>query len=123
MVTNATKTLYNTHIPSNVEAVELNSKSIDPRQWHALKYISIKRVKNFSPRALSFQWLVWEMVQKFETDLLVQSVAISAPLEEGEAFFIGLFKDTNVCAIHMKHVTVMPKCNQLAFRIYHECHM
>ena len=34
--------------------------------------------------------------------------------EAGEAFFVGLFKEANLCAIHTKCVTVMPKDVQLA---------
>uniref|UniRef100_M1CNY5 Core Histone H2A/H2B/H3 domain-containing protein n=1 Tax=Solanum tuberosum TaxID=4113 RepID=M1CNY5_SOLTU len=30
---------------------------------------------------------------------------------------VGLFEDTNLCAIHAKRVTIMPKDNQLARRI------
>ncbi|KAH0972963.1 hypothetical protein GBA52_025119 [Prunus armeniaca] len=34
-----------------------------------------------------------------------------------EAYLVGLFKDTNPCAIHAKRVTIMPKDIQLARRI------
>ena len=40
------------------------------------------------------------------------------PLEEAsEAYLVGLFEDTNLCAIHAKRVTIMPKDIQLARRI------
>ena len=37
--------------------------------------------------------------------------------EASEAYLVGLFKDTNLGAIHAKHVTIMPKDFQLSRRI------
>ena len=37
--------------------------------------------------------------------------------EAAEAYLVGLFEDTNLCAIHAKRVTIMPKDVQLARRI------
>ena len=37
--------------------------------------------------------------------------------EAAEAYLIGLFEDINLCAIHAKRVTIMPKDIQLARRI------
>ena len=37
--------------------------------------------------------------------------------EAAEAYHVGLFEDTNLCAIHAKRVTIMPKDMQLARRI------
>ena len=34
-----------------------------------------------------------------------------------EAYLVGLFEDTNLCAIHAKRVTIMPKDIQLARHI------
>ena len=34
-----------------------------------------------------------------------------------EAYLVSLFEDTNLCAIHAKRVTIMPKDIQLARRI------
>ncbi|CAG04369.1 unnamed protein product [Tetraodon nigroviridis] len=39
------------------------------------------------------------------------------PTEASEAYLVGLFEDTNLCAIHAKRVTIMPKDIQLARRI------
>ena len=33
-----------------------------------------------------------------------------------EAYLVGLFEDTNLCAIHAKRVTIRPKDIQLARR-------
>ena len=37
--------------------------------------------------------------------------------EACEAYLVGLFKETNLCAIHAKRVTIMAKDIQLARRI------
>ncbi|GJV59298.1 histone H3.2, partial [Tanacetum coccineum] len=37
--------------------------------------------------------------------------------EASEAYLVGLFEDTNLCMIHAKRVTIMPKDMQLARRI------
>ncbi|XP_053168858.1 histone H3.3C-like [Hemicordylus capensis] len=66
---------------------------------------------------LHFQHLVCEIAWGFKTDLRSQSAAISALQEASEAYLVGLFEDTNLCAIHTKHVTIMPKDIQLACRI------
>ena len=49
-------------------------------------------------------------------------VSIATPFlfvlqEASEAYLVGLFEDTNLCAIHAKRVTIMPKDIQLARRI------
>jgi histone H3 len=75
---------------------------------------------SFSHR-IPFQRLVREIAQDFKTDLQIdlrfQSVAILALQEAAEAYLVGLFEDTNLCAIHAKRVTIMPKDMQLARRI------
>ena len=71
-------------------------------------------------RKLPFQRLVREIAQDFKTDLRFQSAAIGALQEASEAYLVGLFEDTNLCAIHAKRVTIMPKDIQLARRIRRE---
>ncbi|RAL49313.1 hypothetical protein DM860_012746 [Cuscuta australis] len=68
-------------------------------------------------RKLPFQRLVREVAQDFKTDLRFQSHAVLALQEAAEAYLVGLFEDTNLCAIHAKRVTIMPKDVQLARRI------
>uniref|UniRef100_A0A8C1KGA3 Core Histone H2A/H2B/H3 domain-containing protein n=1 Tax=Cyprinus carpio TaxID=7962 RepID=A0A8C1KGA3_CYPCA len=68
-------------------------------------------------RKLPFQRLVREIAQDFKTDLRFQSAAIGALQGASEAYLVGLFEDTNLCAIHAKRVTLMPKDIQLARRI------
>lgn len=68
-------------------------------------------------RKLPFQRLVREIAQDFRQGLRFQSNAIMALQEAAEAYLVGLFEDTNLCAIHAKRVTIMPKDLQLARRI------
>ncbi|RXG73000.1 histone H3 [Armadillidium vulgare] len=68
-------------------------------------------------RKLPFQRLVREIAQDFKTDLRFQSSAVMLLQEASEAYLVGLFEDTNLCAIHAKRVTIMPKDIQLARRI------
>ena len=69
---------------------------------------------------LPFQRLVREIAQDFKTDLRFQSAAILCLQEAAEAYLVGLFEDTNLCAIHAKRVTIMPKDIQLARQIQGE---
>merc|ERR1712153_199248 len=85
----------------------------------------VKRAHRFRPgtvalrhiRKLPFQRLVRYIANDFKTDLRFQSSAVLALQEAAEAYMVGLFEDTNLCAIHAKRVTIMPKDMQLARRI------
>ena len=68
-------------------------------------------------RKAPFQRLVREISQDFKTDLRFQSTSILALQEAAEAHQIGVLEDSNLCAIHAKRVTIMPKDIQLARRI------
>lgn len=68
-------------------------------------------------RKLPFQRLVREITQGFMCDLRFQSTALLALQEAAEAYMVGIMEDTNLCAIHAKRVTIMPKDMQLARRI------
>jgi len=72
---------------------------------------------NLLIRKLPFQRLIREIAQDFKQDLRFQSHAIQALQEASEAYLVSLFEDTNLCAIHAKRVTIMPKDMQLARRI------
>jgi histone H3 len=68
-------------------------------------------------RKAPFQRLVREVAQDFKQDLRFQSQAVLALQESAEAYLVGLYEDSNCCAIHAKRVTVMPKDMLLAKRI------
>jgi histone H3 len=68
-------------------------------------------------RKLPFQRLVRDVATVFRGDLRFQSSAIAALQEASEAYLVGLFEDTNLCAIHANRVTIMERDIQLAQRI------
>ena len=68
-------------------------------------------------RKLPCQRLVREIAQEFKSDLRFQGSAVLAIQEAAEAYLVGLFEDTNLCAIHAKRQTIFPKDIQLARRV------
>ncbi len=69
-------------------------------------------------RKLPFQRVVRQVAADIgRGDYRFQSAALLALQESSEAFLVGLFEDSNLCAIHAKRVTVMAKDMQLARRI------
>jgi histone H3/H4 len=85
--------------------------------------VALREIKKYQKstelliRKLPFQRFVREIAQDFKTDLRFQGSAVLALQEAAEAYLVGLFEDTNLCAIHAKRVTIMPKDIQLARRI------
>ncbi|XP_074035626.1 histone H3-like, partial [Leptinotarsa decemlineata] len=66
-------------------------------------------------RKLPFQRLVREIAQDFKTDLRFQSSAVMALQEASEAYLVGLFEDTNLCAIHAKRTVNNPTLGEFCF--------
>jgi histone H3 len=85
--------------------------------------VALREIRKFQKstdllfRKLPFQRLVREIANDFKTDLRFQSHAVLALQQASEAYLVGLFEDTNLCAIHAKRVTILPKDIQLARRI------
>ena len=92
--------------------------------------VALKEIRRYQKttelliQKLPFQRLVWEIAS--DSDVILsplcekvrfQSTAIMTLQEASEAYLVGLFEDTNLCAIHAKRVTIMPKDIQLARRI------
>merc|ERR1712151_916107 len=75
-----------------------------------------KSIANLLPRA-SFQRLVRSIVSDMDHELRFQSSALMALQEATEAYVVGVFEDTNLCAIHAKRMTVMKKDMDLARRL------
>ena len=68
-------------------------------------------------RKLPFQRVVREIAQDYKTDLQFQSAVVLCLQEATEAYLVRLFDDANLCAIHARRVTIMPRDIQLARRI------
>ena len=82
-------------------------------------------------RKLPFQRLAREVLQDLNkpgysprfTAERFQATSLLAIQESVEAFSVRLFEDVNLCAIHARRVTNMPKDMQLALRIRGESHL
>ena len=68
-------------------------------------------------RKLPFQRLVKEIAHEIKKETRFQSSAVLALQEAAEAYLVGLFEDTNMCAVHANRVTIMDKDILLARRI------
>ena len=66
---------------------------------------------------IPFLQLIREVAQDFKTDLRFTADATYTLQCASEDYLVRLFKDSNLCAIHAKRVTIMPKDIQLARRI------
>ena len=108
-----------------IHRVRMEGRQIRPH-WYRAGMAALHDIHHFQKstalliRKLPFQRLVREIAQDFKTDLRFQSVAILCLQEAAEAYLVGLFKDTNLCAIHARRVTIVPKDIQLARRIQGE---
>jgi histone H3/H4 len=86
--------------------------------------VALREIRKFQKntdlliRKIPFQRLVREVAQDINNGTWrFQSHAIQALQEASEAYLTSVFEDTNLCAIHAKRVTIMPKDMQLARRI------
>ena len=97
-------------------------KDAKPRRFKA-GTVALREIKRYQksnelllPRA-PFMRLVKVITEETDHQLRFQSQAIQALQEASEAYIVGLFEDTNLCAIHAKRQTVMKKDMELARRI------
>ena len=111
-----------------------------PPQKEFLKARKVKKTRKYQPgtvalqeiwqfqkstelliRKLPFSWLVHEIaLQVDKSDLHFQGSAIICLQEAAEAHLVGLMEDANLCTIHAKRVTIMPKDIQLVRHIWGE---
>ena len=66
---------------------------------------------------LPFQHLVRKILQGYGVGYRVTLAMMMALQEVAEAYLVQLLEDSNMCAIHAKHITIQPKDMQLARRI------
>ena len=91
------------------------------RYW--LSTVALREIRRYQKstelliRKLPMARLIREIAQDFKTDLHFQKDMIVALHEASEYYLVGLFKDTNLCAIHARCITIMPKDMQLGRRI------
>lgn len=113
------------HLAQKVAKKSAPSMTIGVKKPHRYRpgTVALREIRKYQKstdllvRKLPFQRLVREIAQEYKADLRFQSSAVLALQEAAEAYLVGLFEDTNLCAIHAKRVTIMPKDMQLARRI------
>ena len=89
------------------------------RQRYRPGTVALREIRRFQKstelliRRMPFQRLVREITQTYSPYLRFQSGAVLALQEAAEAYLVGLLEDSNLCAIHAKRVTIMPRDMQL----------
>ena len=105
-----------------IHEARMQGRRIKPHRYRA-GTVALKDIRHYQGstalliRKLPFQRLVREIAQDIKTDLRFQSAAVLCLQEATEAYLVGLLDDANLCAIHARRVTIMPKDIQLARRI------
>ena len=105
-----------------IHEARMQGRLVKPHRYRA-GTVALKDIHHYQGstalliRKLPFQRLVREIAQDFKTDLRFQSAAILCLEEAAEAYLVQLFDGVNLCAIHARRVTIMPKDIQLARRI------
>merc|ERR1719389_685789 len=113
------------HIAHKAAAKKTQQATSGVKRAHRFRpgTVALREIRRFQKstelliRKLPFQRLVREIASEYRNELRFQSSAVLALQEASEAYMVGLFEDTNLCAIHAKRVTIMPKDMQLARRI------
>ena len=77
-----------------------------------------KSTENLIPK-LPFRRLVKKIIHSGmgKPEMRIQSVALEALQEAAEVYLVRLMDDANLCALHSRRITLMPKDIQLARRI------
>jgi histone H3 len=68
-------------------------------------------------RKAPFQRLVREVAAAHKDGLRFQASAVAAIQEATESYVVSLLSDTNLCALHARRVTIMPRDVHLARRL------
>ena len=66
-----------------------------------------------------FGRLVRKIAQEIKNNLRFQSTAILASQEASEYFLIHMLERTQLCTLHAKRVTIMPKDMKLVCQIFY----
>ena len=102
-----------------IHEARMQGRLIKPHRYRA-GTAALKDIRHFQGstvlliRKLPFQRVVREIAQDYKTDLRFQSAAVLCLQEAKEAYLVRLFDDANLCAIHARRVTIMPRDIQLA---------
>ena len=88
------------------------------RQWALSEIKRYQKSTELLIRKLPFQRLVREIsINVSSEDLRWQTAALGALHEAAEAHLVDLFENANLCCMHARRVTIMPRDMVLARRI------
>ena len=100
-----------------------------PHRYHP-GTVALRKIRHYQKstdlliRKLPFQRLAREVLQDLNQPGFrrhdmerFRPMSLLSMQESVEAFSVGLFEDANLCAIHARRVTIMPKDMQLALQI------
>ena len=85
--------------------------------------VALRQIRKFQRgtelliRKAPFQRLVRESAQQQKDGLRWAASAVAAVQEATESYIISLLSDANLCALHSRRVTAMPRDLQLARRL------
>lgn len=109
--------------PLKITPLPITTRPMKKRARYRPGALALKEIRKYQRntdlliRKIAFQRLVREISQDFAPGLRFQPTALLALQEAAEAYIVSLFDDVNLCALHARRVTIMPRDMQLALRI------
>ena len=108
-----------------IKVTRRSSQLPKPHRRYRPGVLAMRQIKRYQKstelliRVAPFQRLVRQITLSVSggKQFTYQAEAINALQHAAEAYLVGLFEDTNLCTLHAKRVTIMPKDIQLARRI------
>ena len=104
-------------IPARKSCILPHGKKLVPKQHALMEIRKYQSSTDLLIKKLPFQRLVKEIAEAHRVGIKFQVNSILALQEAAEAYLVGVFEDSNLCAIHGRRVTIMPKDIHLALRI------
>lgn len=109
--------------PVKITPLLITTRPVKKRLRYRPGALAMKEIRKFQRNTnlligiISFQRLVREISHNFAPYLRFQPTALLALQEAAESYIVSLFDDMNLCALHARRVTIMPRDMQLALRI------
>lgn len=109
--------------PVKITPLLITTRPVKKRLRYRPGALALKEIRKFQRNTnlligkSSFQRLVREISHNFAPYLRFQPTALLALQEAAESYIVSLFDGMNLCALHARRVTIMPRDMQLALRI------
>ena len=110
-----------TKVPRKTPEVKTPVKRYRPGAAALREIRKYQRTGDLLIARLPFQRLVREITQDMCRDVRFRAKALLAIQEAAEAYLVKHFEDANLCAIHAKRTTILPRDMQLARRLRGGC--